>query len=229
MTYRILKKIVERFPEENEYHFIEEPLQTPKLLKHFIRYLIHNDKQVYIETSGIVKDYFLDECAELGANFVIDWNGFGYGVTDSFYPMSRAITLSHKYPKSKFIVRVTINPDNFSFVEMLIEAIITMKKKHPRLEFVMDYQRPKRGVKINESVKNAQAYLKSRKCDIIIGRKCGGLTITPNTNIYPCPLIPRMKRKQFFGNADRDKNCIGTVRRGFFREIPQCNYCEAVK
>jgi MoaA/NifB/PqqE/SkfB family radical SAM enzyme len=53
---------------------------------------------------------------------------------------------------------------------------------------------------------------------------CGCITITPNTNIYPCPFCKRKQRKKKFGDALRDKFVMGTIDKGIVREI-DCDYC----
>ena len=115
-------------------------------------------------------------------------------------------------------------------MDMVNTSIYTMSymtNDIPQIKLLFRYPHPWSGQEKKKKLKQIVEWLdksdKFKKMDV--EPLCGCITITPNTNIYPCEFCKRRKRKKLFGNAARDKHVCGTIDRGIFREV-QCNVCE---
>ena len=117
-------------------------------------------------------------------------------------------------------------PD-MDMVKTSIYAIRDMTKDVPQIKLMFRYPHPWSGDKRQERLKWIREWIEksnqSKKMDI--EPRCGCITITPNTNIYPCEFCHRKKRKKKFGDSARDKYVCGTLEKGLFR-IVECNVCQ---
>ena len=232
MTRKSLKKILNLFPDIKDIVLTGTPFKDPREATHFIRFFQRNERECWVETDCVLNDYGLEVCARFGAHFIIIWYGFDEDKLTGCYPLIRAQYVAEHYPNSKILLRVPIVIENINKIDATTEVLAKLARQYPNMQVQYDVMRPKKEIShaVHKAIRETKEYIKERGYEEIIGwRGCGDMLVADNTNIYPCPLLPRRNRKQFFGNAARDKNCIGTLRRGFFREKPQCKYCEGVK
>ena len=232
LSLKSSQKILDLFPDE-DICFIETKQKTDKLTEKLVSWFSRKGRKVFVELRAYPRQEHLYRLSELGATMVIIWKGLGDNFVGDFFPIARLLKLKEEFPNLEFIIRYRImcfgkeRPTNVN-VQTSIEVLTELVLSNKGISLELDSVRPWTGFLsrtiTEEGIKFCSKRCKERGVDITV-HKCGGITVLPNTNIYPCQYLPRRNRKQFFGNADRDKRCIGTLRRGIFREITPCNFC----
>lgn len=236
LTTKSCRKIMKLFPDEDICLIeLKNDYCALKWTEKIARYFRARGKKVYVEITNAFIEQHIDTFAEMGCHLVFIW----YGVAHPFFIASfNAVTLAI-YVTDKFHIEATVKyiPVEhektkiapMADIETNLEFMIKQGQERPLIHFIFAYPIPWTGKRRRKLVKHILDYLKERdKSGICKQIKCGDITILPNTNIYPCRYSPRKIRKQFFGNADRDKSILGTLRRGFFREKQPCNICGEV-
>lgn len=237
LTWRNREKILRMFPNE-PVTIIEESAFDPKRIKwaeKTARFFVIHGVDTSYEVNAMYDYNHLEILAKLGCRLIFTWNGMkSRDFLNSFTAVNIALSMHKNYPDIPITIRYRQNANPIEGYDLMngcssIEFLLSIPKNYKGVTVEFAYPTPWRNDTVRKFLCGCLDYLHERDLNHTIKVvSCGNLTITPNTNIYPCQWLPRRKRKQFFGNADRDKNVIGTLRRGFFREfdISKCNLCK---
>lgn len=237
LTVKNRQKILELFPNE-PVTIIEESTINHKKIKwaeHIARlFHIHGTDTSY-EVNSVLDYNHLKKLAQIGCRLIFIWHGMKTkNFLGSFNVINVALSLHQTYPNVPITIRyqnVLCGKEKYDLMNgySSIEYLLTIARDYKGVAVEFAYPTPWGGRGAKAFIKGCLDYIQERDLNHVIKLvSCGNVTILPNTNIYPCQHLPRRKRKQFFGNADRDKNVIGTLRRGLFRtiDIGQCTYCK---
>lgn len=235
LTLKSRRKILKMFPNQ-DINLIEIKENDPQALKwteRVARFFKEHGVNTYITLKDFTNDDFMENIKEIGVNFVIVWKGCNTEFfVGSFFPIMQASMILRECPNSKIVIRyepfkISSRYATKDEIETSLEYLFKLRRDNPyriSIEFCMPH--PWSGRVLHEKILDVKNYIKQRHAEGLMSwKQCGSITILPNTNIYKCEYMKRRKRKQFFGNADRDKNVLGTLRRGFFRTPSKCNFC----
>ena len=199
------------------------------------RYYVTRGRKFSVEVNPETHFDFILSMCEIGVRkFYFTWRGVS---KDYFLAAFEALTVAQYvielYPDAEIVIIYSADfsekrtPQNMDMVNTSIYTISYMTRDIPQIKLLFRYPHPWSGQEKKRKLKQIVEWLdksdKFKKMDV--EPLCGCITITPNTNIYPCEFCKRRKRKKLFGNAARDKHVCGTIDRGIFREV-RCNVCE---
>ena len=198
------------------------------------RFFVMRGRNVSVEITDGTNLNSLDIFADMGCHLIFYWYGMKRDFfTASSYMVNVALTMLTRHPGIDVTVRYipikyTVNykyPELVD-IETSLELLLNLSHKYKGFHAEFSIPKPWSGEMLNMLIETGLYYLDEKdKEGLISVYKCGNVTITPNTNIYPCQYLKRSDRAKFFGNADREVNVIGTLRRGVFRKAAPCNKC----
>jgi hypothetical protein len=238
LTIRSCKKILAMWPNEdikliNVGREYGGDYKERKWAEKLARFFILRGRKVYVEMTEATAMKNLEIFADMGCHIIFVWYGMKReNFVASFYIVGVARELLNKFDKLHVTVRyipvklkTEKRPEPVD-VETSLGLLLRLAKEEPRFHMEFGFPIPWSGEMIGILMETGLIYLdtndKNRLCKV---HQCGSITILPNTNIYACQYQPQKERKKLFGNADRDKYVIGTLRRGMIREISPCNRC----
>lgn len=191
------------------------------------RYYITRGRNLSVEIKDpVLCTNFINNLLLIGVKkFYFHWSGITkVSFIGAFELLSYIRMLRKDYKDVEFIiVYMPPMPDKGyieqEYVEMSITCIGELTKNDERIKLVYRRPHPFGGLKRFGIVKTIEDYIAKNdlKYNCSIEYPCGCITITPNTNIYPCPFCKRKQRKKKFGDALRDKFVIGTIDKGIVR------------
>jgi len=234
LTIRNCDKVLNLFPNEDiNLIKLKTGWDETKWAEKVARYFKNKGRNVSVEIENGTNFYSNDMFAEIGCDIIFIWKGVkSESFMGSFFIITEAISIHKRFPNINITIRYRYaanmrRPSTVNQMETSLEFLIQEhKKSNGKIKVELDLPHPWRGNVLKALLNNALLFLGERDAENIVKvKKCGNITIYPNTNIYSCQYQPQRRRKQFFGNADRDKYVIGTLRRGFFRDKQKCNYC----
>ena len=199
------------------------------------RYYVSRGRKFSVEISQpLLCTNFINNLLLIGVKkFYFHWTGITeIQFISAFELLSYIIMLREEYKDVEFIIVYTpmIDREHGYIRQELIETSIScmaeLTKNDEMIKLVCRRPHPFGGNMRIQMVEDMEKYVakNSIKYECYSEYPCGCITITPNTNIYPCPFCKRKQRKKRFGDALRDKFVIGTIDKGIVREI-DCDFC----
>jgi hypothetical protein len=234
LTIKSCNKIMQLFPKDDiKLIELQDEYRALKWAEKVARFFAMRGKKVYVEITNGAAINNINTFAEIGCHLIFVWYGMKRpNFMASFYMVSVGLGVLQRYPGTHITFKyIPVETDKskrpaLEEVQANLEYLVRLSKDNPNISCEMAYPIPWSGGKRIVLIRKALKYLAERDpehiCTIV---KCGEKVVLPNTNIYKCRYCKRKQRKQFFGNADRDKNVLGTLRRGMFRRRYRCNIC----
>lgn len=232
LTKRSLMKIINMFPDEKEYTITGgEPMDSVRQTCKLVNKLHIEGKIAWVETS--MKSHWgnIEQVLKCEPNICVGWAGIHTDVIGDLHPLTYLERAMTTYPHLKYKCRLLVCNWSGERVIVAIGLLAKLQQRFPQLECEMDYERPKRAKYTMQQVYEGLRYAKKIGFNIPLKPRCNEITVAPNTIIYRCPIIYRRPDwAEEYKHTDRDKNAIGSLRRGFFegRCIDSCLYCRGV-
>lgn len=233
LTRKSLAKIWNLFPDEEICMCItNRDLDQFYKAKRIAYYYLHRGKDFSVEIDPTKLQFEVEWLLRIGVRkFYFPWLGLMEKLL--FYSsttLQYAMWIVDQYPDSTVTIVYQLPydqiyfPVNFDIVETSIVFLGRFINEKTRLHAIFRRPHPWYGKPRIKKIEEFEK-LALQQGDFTIEDECGCKTVAANTNIYCCPFCERKNRKQFFGNADRDKYVCGTVDRGIFRDVI-CNECK---